>query len=95
MPSTQLTNDEEILLTHVRGMVAVAVLAVQEKVPDVEEVHSDAHAAGIVAGKVEILNWVREHVLAVQATLGPYDDVRTCAQLVQAVDDKIREVQAG
>lgn len=95
MPSTQLTNEEEALVTHVRGMLARAVLGVQEKVPDVEEVHGAGHEAGIAAGKVEILNWVRQHVIGVQATLGPYDDTRTCAQLIQAVDDKIREVQAG
>lgn len=95
MPSTQLTDDEEKLVTHVRGMLAMAVLGVQEKVPDVQEVHGDGHAAGIVAGKVEILNWARQYVTKVHGLLGPYDDTRTCTELIAAIDDKIREVQAG
>lgn len=93
MPSFALTGDEEALVTHVRGMVATAVLGVQAKVPDVGEVHDGGHTAGMTAGRVEVLNWMMRELNARLAILGPYDDNRTINDMIVAVGDKLREVQ--
>lgn len=94
MPSIELTNDEEALVTHVRGMTTQAGLAALEKVPDVDEVLRASYMGGMKVGALDMLRWLAAELNGRLLSMGPYDDTRTVGELLVAIGDKIREVAA-
>jgi hypothetical protein len=99
MPSKRAVPEEDVdvwLLDE--GEVDMIVAYRAEKLHALKAEHIEAeadarHSLGLAAGWIEALDWVRGVVVESQRATPAYENTGRLAELIQEIDDKIREVR--